>query len=327
MGKILTILTLCVVSSYSLEYHIFSGYQYGEVAYKFDFPIPEFSTSDSSWYGKSELIYPIDGITIGSSLSWTLSQFKYTPQKLLVSFWTQITNPNRKMSDEDWIGLKTNNIGLEETFSYTKSSTEITHYGGNVNIDLREFHFLLNPLTLSLGVEWNYLYLEAQGIEGWQIDSTGNKVYIDQDIQNFYSNVVVLTYKTVYLSPYLEVNYFLTPPNEKANNTQWILSGQIGSSYVKDRDDHPLRNKETKASGFGVFFGGSSELRIPIRSRIQLLFRGSGEASFVKAKMEQYWYGDDPGTIEYETGTSLTVDNNYTRLIQFRLETGLIFEF
>ena len=275
----------------------FCGLGYGSTLYRLEmtFPLtaPDSVVLNGKGLGQSELEYPLDAMLVG---------FRYRQEfagiGLRLGAWTNATAPIGKMQDSDWMGERSSS-GLSTTsvlfkFSYTQSRAEMRWLGGEAGADIAGGMFLGKPLRYGLSVRAEHLNYRLFGAEGWH-RMPGEA---QQDVA-FASDTLVLTYRLTRVMPRLFSELRLA----ESSAILFTVGLSAGPAFAWDHDDHVLRHKYSDTYAFGFEAGGTAGMELRVSPHMALA-AGLELAYFrSKGKMDQFFYGDDPGSDEDETGT------------------------
>lgn len=274
---------------------------------------------------QSILAFPLDGYKLSLNASYVKHPFK-DPKKDLrfeMLYARYIINPKEAMVDSDYGEYEAGLITEKWVWSATKSTAKasINEISGKTRIGMDLGNSIYGALVLG------YRYLKCSydifGIDGWQQPEYGGEIYYF----NIYQNDNVLDYRISYHLPLAGVKL------DVGASDNAMLSGEIlwhPMSKVNDYDDHILRKKTATSQCHGGGWGASVSAKILLgRFKNMDILVGTGfEMLRVSAtgEQQQVFYGDDPGTIDYdETGLAFTdIDNTINlkqQAIGFFMET------
>lgn len=280
-------------------------------------PPPELSNATS--VGQSELQYPLDMTFAGLRLEVS-PDISQSHIRFFLSSWVNLNNPASPMLDSDWFGIKQGSSTTLYKFSYTESDSKVRWYGAEAGVETGRLFLLGKPINYGVKLEIDYGYFEMFGITGWRkLPDEAQRTPVDT-----LRNTQVLTYKVYYLIPTIYSKFLLS----QQNSLTWsVLLGLSPFSIAIDEDDHVIRNKEAKTTAYGLgaeftntlTYQFSDSLAAELGLRIRYV-RNSG-------KMSQYYYGDDPGTDEDETGKSFNDIENVLSLFTQEIYLGVSWQF
>lgn len=98
-------------------------------------------------------------------------------------------------------------------------------------------------------------------------------------------------------------------------------------SEVEDEDDHVLRNKLCTSEAGGNTFILKFKTDYNINNRWESYFNIGYTKSDLNGTQDQYWYGDDPGTVEDETGMRINGINYENEQAVFSFDLGIVYKF
>ncbi len=262
---------------------------------------------------QSKLEFPLNSLVLGVGADYSVQRRGMEEWRFKLSAGTAIGGPWGPLKDHDWYLVED---APPIKFSYTESEAEMFLFEVDAGAEKRlhssdEAHFFA-----SLQYSFQYISQNALGYSGWQYVQDPNPP-VDDDyvyaIAVMNSDLLALEYTIAYQrlaaggvlrwQPYPRLGIDLT------------LLPQL--TYVRDKDDHVLRNKLSTAMGIG--FGGEGELSItyrwPSAQNYESYMSLTGNLLYLRAVTEQTqkWYGDDPGTSEDDTGQKYT---GITHIIQ-----------
>lgn len=265
---------------------------------------------------QSKLEFPLNSLVLGVGAEYSVQRREMEEWRFKLSAGTAISGPWGLLKDHDWYLVED---APPIKFSYTESEAEMFLFevdaGGEKRLHSSgEAHYFA-----SLQYSYQYISQNALGYSGWQYVQDPNPP-VDDDyvyaIGVMNSDLLALEYTVVYhrlgaggvlrWQPYPRLGIDLT------------LLPQL--TYVRDKDDHVLRNKLSTAAGIG--YGGAAELSITYRSpgtqEYQSYVGLTGNLLYLRAVTEQTqeWYGDDPGTSEDDTGQKYTGISHIIQTLQ-----------
>jgi|GEM_PF-1821560 len=262
-----------------LEVGIGIGCLNGYTSYKIDFPVDIYT-------GRSKLDFPIGNLLAGGNILLGRHPFYLNLQG-----WTNISkNTDGEVKDKDWLDWW--------NFSSTESDADAQMAILDLSL-LYNFWQKDEPRGDVLGFLIGYKY------ENFKYDIIGVRDAFTGE--NYYSGKAS-DYKINYQIPYVGFNW-----QHYAGVVDKLLDGWglnvlvCGSPYVvaKDRDDHILRNKvmHGKAKGYAFLLGLNTFFNTKNHWRCRLGVDYTDIST--DGKQRQYQYGDDPGTLEDDTGESI----------------------
>lgn len=263
---------------------------------------------------KSYLEFPLNVITGGIKFIFlTNNMWDY---KLGIS--TNISSPSGVMEDYDWY----RDIGSPDIlFSYTESKPEISYYefkGESIRELIKKDN--LN-LDLTLAYRYQYIQEKIDNFEGWQYQ--WNETIGTDGAFELYtiseSNTSALEYKIQYHRTSFGINstWEYTP-------LVFSIGIQPEFIFIKDEDNHILRNKKSKSSGFGAGMTGRLGFRYYLNKSYNkhisyVSFEQKFSYLYAPIESTQVWYGDDPATAEDDTGTVVSNIEHTIRSNQYCL--------
>ncbi|UCG62223.1 MAG: omptin family outer membrane protease [Candidatus Zixiibacteriota bacterium] len=275
---------------------------------------------------KSQLEYPLDVVMGGVNLRINSAD---DPDLWSVEagIFTSLSDPGGTMKDSDWDGAS----GIYDftQWSYTESSAKMNSF----MLDIRGTRRLFRPekfsVSLVAGLRYHRIEQELYGVNGWQ--RPFNDAILAYDEPQFFAvlqDTLVLYYKVKYLMPQIGLRSRIDLRSDLTVGLETILS----PVWFSDVDDHILRNKLSKADGWGLGIIGAFNARKRFGSS------GSQAAPYIDLFAEvttisasgdqtQNWYGDDPFTPDDDTDIvfpGIPHDINAT-LFHAGIRLGLIF--
>jgi len=274
--------------------------------------------SNASVLGQSELEYPIDVFNIGLKLKVDFAMGEKTRQFFLGGR-VNVTQPILKMEDSDWVGMKFEddgaNISVLSKYSYTQSDTKMIWIGAEIGLGLGYFNLWNRKTDYGILLMVDYFSFEMFGLTGWQ------RPYFDQPSINVasHNNQLVLTYRLIYFNPEMFFNMVLkTKPKYYWN----LMLAVSPATLAFDHDDHVLRNKNMDTFAYGFSLSTGTSINIRMTNRYEWVMGGDLKYIRIKGKMDQFFYGDDPGTSDNETGIEIRgIDNlisSFTQQVYFK---------
>jgi hypothetical protein len=251
--------------------------------------------------GESELEFPLDVFMAGIDVAVGGELEKGKPWSIILGFRKEINDPGNDMKDSDWIGVP--EMGIREKFSYTESDSEldalILHINGRIG-------FFVHPrFTLEgvLGYRYQKFSYEIFGVSGWQLDEELNRFYFNE-----YQGVNVLGYQVSYHLPYLGLATRIDASSTFTIDAELAFSPL---TLATDRDDHILRNRLAEGSCRGISFTfGLNAIWTFTRPESRMGWYVGIGFEFMKittdGDQDQSWYGDDPLTLDDDTGLRYT---------------------
>ncbi len=307
-------------TEYEMDYYYeFNNYITGE---------PVFTV----WRINSLLEFPLDSKIAG--LSATLNS-KYDPSRwsVFIKFQTSFTDPDEKMKDSDFEGITT--FFPYTQISYTESDATLVLHIFEAGVLYRIIN--KNRYDVSLLVEFHYqsIYQELIGYDGWYRPfDTVLVEYFDSTVAiSGAVDTVGITYKlqTEQVALGFQSNIYLT---EKLTTK---LKAAFTPLYFNDTDDHTLRYKVSRSSGFGLGFKGAFSLRydLPFSNLTYIQLNSTYNKINAEGSQSQIWYeherGIDPETqrsiILVPDGTAIASIPHEIRRIQYSINLSLGIEF
>ena len=286
------------------------GYAFGNTQYQLTYS--GLDTSTSTYYGvRSKLVFPIDGLLGGARLRLIASPDPRHRLGVAVGASIPITEPSGDMTDKDWFREIP---GPEFLVGFTKSNPKLS----GVLISAEGSYGFVNPgkatWDVVAGFRYQRIVQDIDNYTGWYYgaDSVGG-------------NEPALYYRVTYVSPSLGLRIVTNSPGR----AQFRFEGAFAPTHMSDFDDHLLRKKNSHASGWGIGGLGSAGVKINLgqRSRGITYLDFWGRIFYTTATMTQTqtFYGDDPGTVDDETGLTISDIPYSIRTLQFGLNVRLGF--
>jgi hypothetical protein len=281
------------------------GYQGGSSSYQFDFSVQDPDTGDV-YEGRSRLAWPMDYALVDVQLALRQPSLAL-PWELRLEAATNLGNPRGTMVDDDWVGMASQGIPLQQ-FSHTDSSTELRAIVIDAGVWLyvtggpapwkRQF-----PWGLAVGVGYRHQHLsyDGYGATGWQdLDGTGHQY------ASLPSDVLAISYRFDRAQPYLGMRL---PWNLGRVDLQLEARAAVVRSL--DIDDHVLRNKRARGTAWGGEASGAFTTLVRVTDRGQspaIRLGGRAEIALMRTAegtWSQAYYADDPSFDGNQLGTSL----------------------
>lgn len=308
-------------------------YNTGSVVYSIYIPQDNLEYYDNQKitpFVESELVFPVSTLLGGIAAQFNTQLPIWGRNRCLNLYGkmeANLNHPSAKMKDSDWIGANLNqtdgfsdvNSNTRMKFSYTESETKLKLYQGELGFKIETFTIKDKPLFLGVSWQYNHLFSEIIGVEGWQY---GVRDTLTDSLEKFYFNLFqnekVLTYQADYYFIALSAAYDLW----KGQTVVWNVETDFAPiSRAQDEDYHLLRNKRTNAKTSGLAFSLTNEIACKVTDRLDVCL----EAGFCylrnKGEMNQYWYDDESygSGVEKEIvalkGTSLSgIENKFSSL-------------
>ncbi len=258
---------------------------------------------------RSALTFPQDHVRINLGLiSWRQMEqdslvYLYTKLKL----WSGIGPAWTKMRDEDWVGINTSSGTSKSTallkFSDTYSEIESFLFGGELNREFKQIHFLRKPFILGFGIEGSFFSCDIFGLSGKQLYTDSITDVTEWRHFTIPDNIKVGTYRTYDIQT--SINF---RSQERIFGLFW--ENQFHPLiFASSLDDHILRSKHIEMNTWGL--GNSLEASLPLKlgpktnSPVACFIPFiRGEFSKTWGKQTQTYYANSTDTPEDETGTS-----------------------
>ena len=265
--------------------------------------------------GQSELEYPLDVMLFGIRLL-KAGQFESgKAYRFFMRGWFNVTDPNSKMKDSDWFGVRDGSLTSLYKFSYTESRSELIWLGGETGIEVSNYSLFGHSVSYGFKIESDASYHKMFGVKGWQELPGTERIEFDE-----LRNKVVLTYKLFYFEPSVYINVKLL----KTQMLNWsVLFSFSPLTIAYDIDNHVLRNKKAETTAFGIGLGIVSELSYKVAKNAFLI--GEYRLRYIRTegKMDQKFYGDDPSFEGDETGLEINNIDNIIALFTNQISLGL----
>lgn len=280
-----------------------SAGQFGHTKYRFE--QVGFSDSNLVIGGGSELIFPLDGLSVGLTARIRSTIGNRPDWSVMVRLQTNLIDPGDPFTDRDWETLVG---GQTRDFSYTESDINMNRF--HALIEARKLIAARNSMALYLiaGVGYDRISQDALGFEGWQIvlDSDSNRVE-----HSFESDMLALKYRVTYIMPHVGLS------------SKLFFGPKIGADFkaafspllVNDKDEHVLRNfiMEAKGSGFGLLTSAAVQYDFDgAPGKKQTFIRLGGEFSYLKADVSATvrWHGNDNFDDFFDDNGQLVINDN-----------------
>jgi len=290
------------------------GRGYGSTLYRLEMTFPLTNAGDSlpentKGLGQSELEYPLDALVAGARYRQTFQAGDGRSIGLRLAGWTNVSEPDGRMQDSDWFGARAS-TGVTTSsvlfkFSYTRSRAELRWLGGEAGVDIGDYSLLGRPVRYGLLVRAERMDYRLYGADGWNRapgETTSENV-------SFSDSNLVLRYGLTRVQPRLTAEMRFA----RSTRTEFKIALSAAPAMAWDHDDHVIRKKESDTFAFGYEIGAGAEWDIRITDHFLITLVGDAAYFRAKGEMNQRFYGDDPGTAQNETGT--TIDNVVTRII------------
>ena len=262
---------------------------------------------------QSRLEFPLNMLVLGLSGEYALPSGGSEDWRFQLSAGTSLSGPWGVLKDHDWYLVE----GVPPIkFSYTESDAEMLFFEAHAGVEKRLFSAREAGLFGSIGYNFQYIYQDALGYNGWQYVQDPNPPEDDDYVYAIgvmNSELHALEYTILYHR--IAAGAVLRWQPYRSFTLELSLLPQL--MYVADRDDHVLRNKLSTAAGFGG--GVESELSLTYRwqgtTDYQSYVSLTGGLLYLRAVTEQTqeWYDDDPGISGDQTGLQYT---GITHIIQ-----------
>ena len=293
-------------------------YNFGYTEYVMDLIYYD-SDDDEHYRLKSELVFPLDVIMPGVNIGVQSSLNDKIDWSVFAEVYFSANNPSSKMTDRDWEGPVGGQL-IE--FSNTESDAELSAFKFNLRAEKQVLSKSNFDLYLVLGYEYQKFDYDIYGYRGWQINDVGARQNMSDD------TVKALDYEVTYSMPL----FGLAARFNQTGRTVLNINTEFGPVFVSDLDDHVLRNKIAEASGTGFAVGasGNSRFFFNIGSRPRRAFFDlNADIKYISAstKQTQKWYGDDPATVDDDTGSYITNIPHDIKSLQYGIgvKIGMMF--
>lgn len=266
----------------------------------------------------SRLEFPLDGVRAAAELRCSVVRAGVELWRLQARGAYFLTDPRGLMRDYDWVKP----AGFPPVpFSYTESSAQAS--GAEAGLQVSRTLLAGGLLRLYAGAGYRFAYLSEsiRGFEGWQYLWNGTAGAYDLYLTRGSGEVLRYTLSSHALP--LGVGLALGP----IAGLRLALELAYLPLWVRDTDDHLLRNKLSNASGLGHGGQGRLEARFRPAGRkgrpggpyLSAWIEGLGW--LVSTTQRQEWYGDDPTGPGDETGTAVSGIGH--RVSRLELRAGL----
>lgn len=270
--------------------------------------------------GQSELEYPLDVALAGLKTGRVFATGRGKHVSVYARAWSNLSDPISKMEDTDWVGVKNNTTTSLYKFSYTQSRSEVEWVGAEVGLEMGDYRLFKRRVAYGIALQADYSSHKMFGVTGWQKLPDTSRILID-DLHN----ELVLTYRLFYVEPRIYTNITMV----QSSNWNWHMLLSISPFVVaNDHDDHVLRNKRSETWAFGGGAGLESQLEFLLNKHVSLIADVRIRYIFTKGKMNQKYYGDDPGTNDVnESGLEFHDIDNLISLFTQQVGLGLRWSF
>lgn len=258
---------------------------YGETEYDMNINVPGFQL-------RSLLEYPLDYIMAGGKAELVLNTDRADQYRFEGSYYKSMTDPGGTMFDSDWLD--------QQMFSYTESDAEVKAVLAQFRLERRFYSQQGTHLALFAGYRYSKIEQDIFGIDGWQLDTLGQRFYFTvPDINALY-------YEVTYKLPHAGLRV-------TRGGSQVDLSGSVAYSIalVKDIDDHLLRGKLSTADINGKGLLADVEVKWKMKSGgMKLFLKLTGDLSYIRASgsQTQTWYADEYGWVWDENNNEYVWD-------------------
>src|SRR6056297_1596470 len=256
---------------------------------------------------QSELEFPLNTLIAGGRVSYAIRNGGIDEWLFRATAGTSLIEPWGVFKDHDWYVFS----GYPSVkFSYTESEVEMAYLEFSAEAEKRLFSH--DDVHLYGTVKYGYQHIEqdAMGYRGWQYADDPNALDGDPYVYGIAlldRDLKALEYKIIYQS-FGFGGRFHWHPSRKLSLSMGLMPKLL---YLRDRDDHVLRNKLSTAEGFG--FVGTSEVSLTYTwsdfRNYEPYISLRGQLHYLRANTEQTqeWYGDDGATPNVDdTGTKIT---------------------
>ncbi len=291
-------------NSLDLSVSLTGGGMYGYTLYRLEDMqmVPE-----TDWYVgvKSELKFPLDMFVAGAKLQLTKKNPKGFGWTASVQYLTNVNDPNGSMEDSDWILYSTFGYFKDMQFSYTKSDVDLTSHYIDASFLTRLPSKKRLKFTIGGGLQYRRYSFNVYGVEGWYVNGTGRQVnfvdYQDEKVGKYRA-----TYVITYFSLGGEMHY--------KQNTVYLLCKGTPFVFATDFDDHLLRFKTGEGDCSGSYFAVESGIDWLLAkgeklTRWAIEIRAEYSIISTDGTQVQTWYGDDPASLDDDTGSSVTLND------------------
>ena len=137
------------------------------------------NVSDTNIFGESELEFPLDVLMPGINAGVNAKLWEKASLSLNLNIHKNIGNPNNTMRDSDWFTYPYPG-GEKIEWSYTESRANIIAEIIGAEQSLKFFISQNTQASIILGYRYSNFSYDLFGVSGWQLDSTGHRVYFDE---------------------------------------------------------------------------------------------------------------------------------------------------
>jgi hypothetical protein len=287
------------------------NYTFGETQYELYWVTDPGSTGVTGI--RSLLEFPVNAFSVGATTRLVQGAESRHPLGLALTLATKLNDPAGKFKDGDWLLLGS---GSQFKFSYTESKQKMALFLLNFEASIGFPSARRISFDMFGGFRYQRITQDIFGYSGWVW--TTEPVLVEGTEHALY-------YKVTYSSPYLGFRFKSGSPN----HTLFHLQAAISPTYMKDFDDHLLRFKSSTSAGWGEGVLAQTGLRFSLKKegRGAPYFEIAGRFTYLHGSPTetQTWYGDDPATVEDDTGLSISNIPHSITLTQLSLGARLGF--
>ena len=254
---------------------------------------------------KSLLEFPLNTLLAGVRAEFYPAEEELHDWRYMLRARINVANPLGLMQDHDWFK---SGSSPDIKFSYTESDPTLTFVDSEAKASITVHDGAHLRLRLFGAYTFQLMHQNIDNYTGWQYQLNSSETAYDLYTISE-SGTPVLEYLVQYHRPCVGLMSSWTV----VTHFSLDIGGRAEGVYMRDYDDHKLRNKRSEAVGIGIGARGTLRLRWTLKreeeSRVMpyvtLGLRSSN--LYVPAVGTQTWYGDDPATPnEEDEGTKIT---------------------
>jgi hypothetical protein len=237
-----------------------------------------------------------------------------------------LTQPSEDMSDSDYV-LVPSLMPDKYIFGCTTSEARLRDLSLSTSAFVKLNLGKVVRWSNAIGYEYHKYKYDIMGLSGWyDMDLDGSP---DPGDFTPYQGMNVLDYKVTYNLLNLETNLEFT----SSEGLKLFVGGKwFPLAKAKDLDDHLLRKKTAQSDchGNGYSLEGGTKINVASFKNGSQMFL-AGRYGIIRIKttgtQTQRFYGDDPGSVEVETGLVIEGIKSEISLKQSEIAVNLEYQF
>ena len=228
---------------------------------------------------RSRLEFPLDVTLLGVTVSWEPGMATSRRWAVAAGVHTSVTDPSRKMTDEDWVDSK--------QLAYTESDGDLSLILATTDVSYRLRDGERTAVSLLFHLDYQRMEQQLVGFEGWR-----GSLFSDQQWP-VAGTAPVIDYDVTYVSGQLGAGatYLV------GGHSRLGARATVGVAYASDTDDHLLRGRIAEGKCWGVGLNSRLEFELlPGFTPLGWLSASLvGELRFfhTEGQVDQRWYRDE----------------------------------